>query len=253
MTKNLSSLLAFSSLLLSCLPTGNGNNLTIAVSANVQFSVEEIAEQFKETTGISCNLVIGSSGKLTAQIMEGAPYHLFLSADMKYPETLHQNGRAINRPKVYAYGNLVLYTQDSILTPSLEVLTQDKVTHIAMANPKIAPYGIAAEQVLQHYGILNSVKDKLVFGENISQTNQFVATGAAQIGITAKSTVLSPNLIHNGHWQGLDPSSYESIKQGIVVLKQNKETAADALRFHDFIFSDKAQEILKKYGYSIDE
>ncbi len=242
-------LVLVSVLLMGCTPTTKPKTVTIAISSNMQFSMEEITSLFTKSSKIRCNLVISSSGKLTSQITEGAPYDVFLSADMRYPQQLHDNGLSIIPPRVYAYGKLVLWTAKNDLVPSLQELTNETIGHIALANPKTAPYGSAAVEVLKQHGIYDQVLPKLVFGESISQTNQFILSRAAPIGFTAKSVVLSSNLREKGNWLELNPSNYSPIQQGIILLNNDKEAKA----FYDFIFSEEAKKILKNYGYSIDE
>ncbi|WP_422351756.1 molybdate ABC transporter substrate-binding protein [Flagellimonas sp.] len=238
---------------LGCNSSNQPKKLTIAVSSNMQYSIQEIAARYTEQTGTDCDLVVGSSGKLTAQIMEGAPFDVFLSADMKYPQMLYQNGHAKGVPKIYALGKLVLFTTNKELIPKLEFLKSDSIVHIALANPKTAPYGRAAIEILEQHGLMDSVKDKLVYGENISQTNQFMTTGAAQMGFTAKSTLIGTPLSQQGHWIELDTDGYAPIQQGIVMLENQTGQDQASLSFLEFIFTKKAQEILKKYGYSIYE
>lgn len=238
---------------LGCNSSDKSKKLTIAVSSNMQYSIQEIATKYTEHTGVECNLVVGSSGKLTAQIMEGAPFDVFLSADMKYPQMLYQKGHAKEAPKIYALGKLVLYASKKEFVPSLKFLKSDSIAHIALANPNTAPYGRAAMEVLEQHGLVDSVKSKLIFGENISQTNQFMTTGAAQIGFTAKSTLIGTPLSQQGRWTALDLNSYTPIQQGIVMLENETGLDHASLSFVEFIFSGEAQEILKKYGYSTHE
>lgn len=236
---------------LSAFATNPTPPITIAVAANMQFAMQELTHNFTKETGIQCNLVISSSGKLTAQIKQGAPYDLFVSADMKYPDVLHKEGFALQKPKIYAYGKLVLWSLDKSIKPGLSVLKSSIVKHIACANPKTAPYGVATIQVLKHNKIYNSIKSKLVYGESISQTNQFIISKSAQIGFTAKSVVLSPEMKGKGQWIELNPSSYAPIAQGVVILKQDHVEEAAAKRFYNFLFSAEAKKILKSFGYSV--
>ncbi len=225
--------------------------ITIAVAANMQFAMKALTHTFAKEAGIECDLVISSSGKLTAQIKEGAPYDLFISADMKYPDVLYKAGLAIQKPEVYAYGKLVLWSMDSSIKPSLSILKSNRIKHIASANPKTAPYGVATIQVLKRDGLFNSVKSKLVYGESISQTNQFIISRSAQVGFTAKSVVLSPEMKGQGNWIELDPESYSPIAQGVIIIKRTQKEEANAQKFYNFLFSQEAKEILKNFGYSV--
>lgn len=240
-------------LLASCVDKQREQGLTIAVAANMQFAMEEIAIAFTEQTGQPCEVIIGSSGKLTAQIVEGAPFDVLVSADLKYPQALHERGLTATDPEVYAYGSLVLWTINDSISLSLTTLKGEEVGHIALANPKTAPYGVAAEEVLKHYGMYEAVKDKLVFGESIAQTNQFITSGAAEVGFTALSVVLSPLMEGRGQWISPDPASYRPIVQGLVVIHRDGGGNTHGIAFRDFVFSERAKEILIKYGYSTDE
>ncbi|TAI47769.1 molybdate ABC transporter substrate-binding protein [Flagellimonas allohymeniacidonis] len=226
------------------------DTLIIAVSANMQFASAEIAQSFSEKTGIPFELVVGSSGKLTAQIREGAPFDIFLSANMKYPEELYATGHTKNKPKIYAYGKLVLWTMVDDLEPSLQLLQTDMVSHIAIANPNIAPYGKAAMEVLEGFEILNEVESKLVFAESIAQANQFVISKSAEMGFTSKSVVISPQIRGKGHWIEVNESSYTPIAQGAVILKQRGKILV-AQKFFDYLYSKEAQNILHAHGYDI--
>lgn len=246
------------SVLLSTLISSNTpeqTTLTVAVAANVQFAMGELRQEFKKETGIRIKTVISSSGKLTAQIQNGAPFDVFLSANMKYPETLYKEGYAATKPKVYAYGSLVLWTfKDLDLSKGINMLSDNKVRKVAIANPKNAPYGIAAINTLNYYKIYEKVKPKLVYGESISQTNLYVASETADAGLTAKSVVLSPKMKGKGKWIEIDKSAYKPIAQGIVITNhgvKNKDSASQ--KFYNFLFSYKAKEILEKYGYIVEQ
>ncbi len=223
--------------------------LLIATAANMQFAISPLLKAFTETTGIACEAIISSSGKLTAQIKNGAPYDVLLSADMKYPEVLYQEGLTLSVPKVYAYGTLVLWSTSISANLNLEVLSSSSIQHIALANPKTAPYGKAAMEVLEGLTISSTVKEKLVFGESIAQTNQFITSQVAEIGFTAKSVVVSANIKEQGKWALIDSTLYTPIEQGIVLLKNTPDKQKEAQLFYDFILSKKGQAILKEYGY----
>lgn len=235
-------------LLLSCNAPSN-DGLLIATAANMQFAIKPLMEQFTQETGIPCKSVLSSSGKLTAQIQEGAPFDVFVSADMMYPMALYQSGFALQEPSIYAYGTLVLWTIHNDLQPAIDALSHDKIKYIALANPKTAPYGVAALEVLERFKISEIVKERLVYGENIAQTNQFITTQAADVGFTSKSVVLSPNLAQQGHWIEVPQDAYTPLAQGIVLLKNAEKKPIKAQKFYDFVFSPKGKEILTTFGY----
>lgn len=227
----------------------NSDTLIIASAANMQYAMKPLVKAFTNKTGINCEVVFGSSGKLTAQIKAGAPYSVFVSADTKYPKKLYSEGFSINPPQVYANGKLVLWTSNKEINPSLEVLKTEKVKHIAIANPKIAPYGKAAVEVLDAYKLTKHLASKFVFGESISQVNQFVNSQAADIGFTAMAVVIAPEIKGKGKWIAVDENLYAPIEQSIVLIKKDK----GAKQFYDFMFSNEAKQIMVNFGYSINE
>jgi molybdate transport system substrate-binding protein len=170
---------------------------------------------------------------------------------MKYPDTLYAAGFAADKPRVYAYGSLVLWTMQELdLSQGIKILLNAKTRKIAVANPKTAPYGAEAIKALKHFQIYESVTPKLVYGESIAQVNQYIFSQAAEVGITAKSVVLSPEMRGKGKWIEIDSTAYSPIAQGAVILKhgaQNHPHAAQ--KFYDFLFSEAARRILKDYGY----
>lgn len=228
----------------------SSQELRVAVAANAQFVTQALKKVFEKETGIKTTLIVSSSGKLTAQIRQGAPFDVFLSADMKYPENLYKNGLAAEEPKVYAYGKLVLWTLDNTdLSKGIRAISDHGVTRIAIANPQTAPYGVAAVEALKKANLYDNVKTKLVYGESISQVNQYLLSGAADIALTAKSVVLSPGLKQKGHWTEVDRDLYEPIKQGVIIIKTAKKNEAG--KFYQFLFSKKAKAIFENYGYLI--
>jgi molybdate transport system substrate-binding protein len=251
--KKLSGFLATILLLLPLTTPAAAGSLTIAVAANVQFAFQDLQAAFTRETGIDVQTVIGSSGKITAQVRSGAPFDVFLSADMDYPRTLYKEGLASTAPIVYAYGTLVLWTMSDLdLAPGLKVLTDPTVNKVAMANPKLAPYGRAALQALIHYRIADAVQAKAVFGENVSQVNQYIYSQNVTAGFTAKSVVLSPTMRGKGHWIEVPSNTYRPIAQGVVILKHGVDNAeADCKRFTRFLASAAARAILADYGYGL--
>ena len=227
--------------------------IRVATAANMASAMEELTKVYANKSSLEFELVVGSSGKLTAQILEGAPYDIFVAANMKYPEAVFNGGKAMSSPKVYAKGQLVLWSMIENMPVSIAGLSDSQIEHIALANPKTAPYGVAATEVLQHYGLQETLGPKLVFGESIGQTDQFIISKAAQIGFTALSTVLSPEMRGKGRWILIDPSLYSNIGQGVVLVNLKGDNNPEAKGFYDFLFSKDAMEILKEFGYLVNE
>lgn len=228
--------------------------LTVAVAANVKFVFDELQAEFTKASGIEVKGIFASSGKINAQIKSGAPYDVFMSADMEFPEALHKDGLAVAAPKVYAKGVLVLWTLHPALDlkQGMRVLRDPQVKKVAIANPKLAPYGREAIRALEHAGLKNEAEPKLIYGESISQVNQYVDTRATEIGITAKSVVLAPQMLGRGTWVEVPRDSYQAIEQGMVILKHGQQSNAEASRkFYDFMASAKARAILQKFGYTL--
>jgi molybdate transport system substrate-binding protein len=224
-------------------------SIRVAVAANAQFVMQSLGDAFQKQTGVKVEAIVSSSGKLTTQIQQGAPYDIFLSADMGYPTTLHKGGFTTAAPIVYAYGSLVLWTMSNLpLTADLKILQNSAVRHIAIANPATAPYGEAAVSLLKYKNVFDLAKSRIVYGESISQVNQYVLTGAAEVGITAKSVVLDPSLKQRGHWIDLPPPGYSPIAQGVVILKRTQQPKA-AQQFIQFLRSATAKRILQQFGY----
>jgi molybdate transport system substrate-binding protein len=226
------------------------SSLTVAVAANVRFAFAEIASLYEKNSGVKIIPIVASSGKLTAQIEQGAPFDLFLSANMKYPNYLYEEKLAINEAKIYAYGALVLWSLNDKIDVTVDNLKNGNIKKIAIPNPQNAPYGVEAMKFLDKKGLKELLFPKLVFGSSISQTNQYIYSRAADIGITAKSVVLSPKMKNQGTWININKNDYTPIKQGVVILKygflHNKDISRD---FYNFLFSKESTEILEKYGY----
>lgn len=231
----------------------SGESVTIATAANMQYAVKALAQTFTARTGLACEIVVGSSGKLTAQIVQGAPYDIFLAANMKYPREVAAQGKAVGEPRLYALGTLVLWTVQEGLQPSMELLRSDSVTHIAVANPITAPYGQAAMDVLRYYELHDTLKKKLVFGESIAQTNQFIISGAAEVGFTALSVVRAPQMKEEGQWIVIPSHLHKAIEQGVVLIRKEEAPSRAAQLFYAYLFSAEAGEILENFGYSRSE
>ena len=244
-------LIVFMSLLGSCTPNRT-EPLTIAAAANLQHAIVPLMEAFTEETGIPCQRVVSSSGKLTAQIRAGAPFDVLVSANLHYPETLFEEGLTLSAPRIYAHGKLVIWTTREGIRPHFDQLPAAGIQHIALANPDFAPYGKAAEETLRYHKLLPLVEKKLVYGESIAQTHQFISSQSAEVGFTALSLVLSSDSNERGHWTEVPSSTYSPITQGVVVLKNRESQQENARRFQDFLFSERGKEILSKFGYSVD-
>ena len=224
--------------------------LRVATASNMQYAIQKLTQTFTQQTGIPCEIITGSSGKLTAQIQQGAPYDIFVAADMTYPNILFKNNFTTTAPKIYAYGELVLWSMKSKTAPTLPMLCLPEIKHIAIANPKTAPYGLASIEVLKKTDLLDSITSKLVYGESIAQASQFVFSQTATIGFTAKSVVMAPTIKNQGHWSPINQKLYTPLAQGIVLLKNDKQQSEEVQQFYNFMFSDQATAILNTFGYS---
>ena len=229
--------------------------LRIAVAANMQYAIKPLVQAFSEKTGYKVDLIIGSSGKLTAQILQGAPFHVFLSADMKYPNALAAAGKTHQEPQVYAYGKLILLSKNTTLDvqKALSVLTTNTIQTIAIANPANAPYGQQAQALLQRKLPWDTVKSKMVYGESIAQTNQFIQTGAADIGITSQSILKSLESPNDYVFLELN-EGYEFIAQGAVITSYGFESLSQKSQaFMTFLGNPISQAILSDFGYQLPE
>lgn len=227
--------------------------IKIAVAANVSYAMDDIKKAFYELhPQTKVEVTLGSSGKLTAQISNGAPYQLFIAANMIYPETLYKKGMAVTKPLVYAQGALAYFSSKKTdFSKGIKGLEDTKIKRVALANPKTAPYGKASLEALRNGNVYKKVTGKLVYAESVSQTVTYVIT-AADVGFVAKSSLYSPKMARfkeNENWCEVESSLYTPIDQGIVILKEGKANP-EVKAFYDFILSKKAQEIFRAYGYT---
>ncbi|MCR4290230.1 MAG: molybdate ABC transporter substrate-binding protein [Candidatus Scalindua sp.] len=237
------------------LPVHAGDNILIAAASNLRFAMHEICRDFQEENStIQTKVSYGSSGNFFAQIKQGAPFDLFFSADATYPELLEKDGlTAKETQKVYAVGKIVLWVPKGSkvdFDKGLQAVISSRVTKLAIANPRHAPYGRAAAESLRYYGLWEKVKGKLIYGENISQTAQFVHTGAADAGIVALSLAISPTMLHEGRYWVIPDESHSDIEQVYVVLKKG-EGKKSIRKFLDFIHGENGGKILSGYGFVI--
>lgn len=223
--------------------------VSVAVAANFIKPMRLIARQFTETTGHHAQISFGSSGKLYAQIRNGAPFEVFLSADQSKPITLEQQGLAVPKSRfTYAIGTLILWSPEpTLINNNADILLGDDFNKLAIANPRLAPYGRAAIEVLDHLGITEQIKPKLIQGQNIAQAYQFVSSGNAQVGLIAGSQVTENGELIRGSGWVIPKDLYSPIKQDAVLLNQGKNNLA-AKALLEFIRSN--QSIIERYGYS---
>ncbi|MFY0592138.1 molybdate ABC transporter substrate-binding protein [Roseivirga sp.] len=227
----------------------SGDELRVATSANMQFAMEALEIAFEEKSGHEVEIILGSSGKLTSQIIAGAPFDLFFSADTKYPQRLFDDGISNRAPKVYAYGKLVVWSAlDSLLSKDEE--SELRTMKMALANPKTAPYGQAAVEYLTATGDLDKINERLIYGESISQVNQFLLTGAVKLGFTSKSSVYASAFDGKGEWTEIPTDLYTPLAQSMILLKERPRANNQAQAFYDFVLSSKGQKILDNFGYS---
>lgn len=231
--------------------TALAETLIVAVAPNVKFAFDDLQAEFKKASGIDIKPVIAASGALTSQIKNGAPFDVFVSADMGFPEEVFKSGFATAPPKQYASGILVLWTAKALdLSDWKSLLTDKRVRKIAIPNPKTAPYGREAMKLLTHLKLDETLKAKLVFAESISQSATYVLAGVVDVGFNAKSVAAS--MPGKGKWVEIRDAPVEPIPQGAVILKHGQMNAPDAAaKFFDFLFSPKARAIFAAHGYLV--
>lgn len=230
------------------------STINIALAANVSYAINDLIKEFnKENPNIKVQITLGSSGKLTAQIKNGAPYDMFMAANMKYPNTLYEDGLSLTKPLIYAQGSLaILSTKKQDFSKGINIVLDENISKIAIANPKTAPYGKATYEALSNAKLLEKVKKKFVYAESISQTVSYTIT-ATQLGFIAKSSLYSDKMSQykeNINWTDVDFKLYTPINQGIIILKSTKHEK-EARAFYDFILGDKAKKIFKEFGYLV--
>ncbi|MGZ5526548.1 MAG: molybdate ABC transporter substrate-binding protein [Methylomonas sp.] len=246
--------IAIAASLLLIAPATWAEAVLVAVASNFTKPMTEIAEAFEKSTGHSAKLSFGSSGKFVSQLENGGPFEVFLSADGKNSIKLEQSGLAVAGSRfTYALGKLVLWSA----TPGLvddqgQVLSKGGFKHLALADPKLAPYGAAAVEVLKNLNLFDKLQLLFVQGENIAQTHQFISTGNAELGFVALSQVIDNGRIGTGSGWIIPADRYKPIRQDAILLKTGAENpAASALL--KFLKSPEALAIIKKYGYDLAE
>lgn len=226
--------------------------VNVAVASNFAAPMERIVALFQHESGHIVKVSPGSSGKFYAQIKGGAPFDVFLSADEANPQRLEQQGLAVGGSRfVYALGKLVLWSaQPGLVDANGAVLRKGGYNKLAIAEPKLAPYGMAAQETLEKLGLWNAVQGKLVTGENITQTYQFTATGNAELAFIALSQVTLDGKVSAGSWWLVPSGLYQPIRQSAVLLSGAKDKAA-AQAFLAFLKSEKAAAVIRNFGYEL--
>ncbi len=250
--KNFSLLLIVGSILFAGFKSPASQPLSIAAASDMKFAMDSIVAVFKKSNpDVAIQVTYGSSGKFFEQISNDAPYDIYFSADIAYPQKLREKGFAITEPKIYGIGQIVIWSKkNDPNTDKMNALADISIKKIAIANPAHAPYGKRAVESMKFYKIYDQVKSKLVLGENITQTAQFVTLGAADIGIIALSLALSPPMQKEGGKYFIIPEeSHQPLKQGYVILKRAKSNST-AIKFADFCESKTAKNILTHFGFS---
>jgi len=228
--------------------------ITVAAAADLQFAMQDVAARFQKETGKTVKLIYGSSGNFFQQIQNGAPFDIFFSANLDYPKKLESAGLIVPGSYYqYAKGKIVIWVPNESeldLSSGLQVLMNPSIKKIAVANPQHAPYGQAAVAAMQKENIYDKVKDKLVIGENISQTASFVVSGSADVGIVALSLALSPNMKDRGRYAEIPIAEYPPIEQACVILSSSKNKQM-AKQFLSFIKTAEVADTLKTYGFDV--
>ncbi len=241
--------LLFACTMLLALPA-QAEKITIAAAADLKFAMDEIVSAYKKSNAADeIEVIYGSSGKFNTQMQQGAPFDLFFSADIAFPRELAKAGLAASEVKPYAVGRIVLWSNSMDASKmTLDSLTDPKIAHLAIANPQHAPYGKRAEEALRSSGLWEKIESKLVYGENIANTAQFVRTGNAQVGIIALSLALNPELSAKGGYYLIPDRLHEPLEQGFIIAKR-AESNALAKRFAEYMGSKPARAVMTKYGF----
>lgn len=228
---------------------------TVAAAADLKFALEDVAAQFEKDTGQKIRLVFGSSGTFLAQLLQGAPFHLYMSADEAFVFKLADAGKTRDRGRLYAYGRIgIIVPNGSSLKADPELkdlaaaLQDGRLQRFAIANPEHAPYGARAREVLTALGLWDAIRPKLVYGENIAQTAQFATSGSTQGGIIALSLAKAPAIAALGSYALLPERLHQPLAQRMVLLKD----APDAVvAFYDYVAAPTAQAIMSRYGFTM--
>lgn len=230
----------------------HAERFTIAAASDLRFALDDIIELYrKQYPDHEPTVIYGSSGKMTTQIMNGAPYDIFFSADISFPERLKAAGFTATEPEVYAIGRIVIWsnTLDASQLTLQDLATDPRIRRIAIAQPSHAPYGQRAQEAMEATGVWEAVQSRLVFGENIAHAAQMVESGAANVGIIALSLAKFPSMATHPHYL-IDDALHQPLTQAFIVTKRGGEKPA-AHNFARFMETDAAHEIMERYGFVI--
>jgi molybdate transport system substrate-binding protein len=229
-------------------------SITVAAAADLQSAMQDVATGFQKETGKEVKVIYGSSGNFFLQIQNGAPFDMFFSANLDYAKKLQSSGLTVSGSYYpYARGKIVVWVPNDSkihIDSGLKSLLDPAVKKIAVANPEHAPYGQAAVAAMQSEGIYEKVKEKLVLGENISQTASFVVSGAADVGVVALALALSPNLKDKGRYAEIPVAEYPPIEQACVILNSSKDKGT-AKQFLSYIKTAAVGDTLRRYGFDV--
>jgi len=238
-----------------CMPgRAAAEEITVAAAADLTFAFKDVGARFEKETGNTVKFSFGSSGNFLSQIQNGAPFDMFFSADIGYPQKLEAAG-LIEPGTLYEYatGKIVIWVPNAStldLKQGLAVVTDPHINKIAIGNPEHAPYGRAAVAAMKHDHVYDKVSSKLVMGENIAQAAQFVESGNADVGILALSLALAPNLKAKGRYVVIPPADYPPLEQAVVIVKSS-EKKATAKQFLAFIKTPAIVSLMRDYGFSV--
>lgn len=233
-------------------PAQASGSIMIAAAADLKFAMDEIVSAFRTTRPDDrIEVIYGSSGKFHTQIQQGAPFDLYFSADISFARSLEERGFAATPAQLYAVGRIVLWSSSrDVSNLKLEDLLDPGISKIAIANPRHAPYGKRAEEALRSAGVFNKLQGRLVLGENIAQTAQFVQTGNAQVGIIALALALNPALASAGGYSLIDDTLHAPLEQGFIVTR-HAEGNTLAFDFAAFMAGSEARAIMLRYGFEL--
>jgi molybdate transport system substrate-binding protein len=229
-------------------PVASAGEVTAAVASNFAAAMKALVKAYSAQSETEVRVSYGATGKLYAQIRNGAPFDLFLAADRARPARLEQDGAAVEASRfTYARGRLVLWSAVQPVADGEAVLRRGDFKHLAVANPRTAPYGVAAEQVLRNLGLYEALQPRLVYGENIAQTHQFVAGGAAELGFVALAQLVAKVDTPDTRWWPVPDTLYEPVEQQAVLLNDRPP----ARGFYEFLKSAPARAVIERYGYRL--